>query len=231
MYDYRNNNKWTVYVHIIPKSISKHNHDKYYVGITGCSISQRWGKNGSNYKGLYFFNAIKKYGWNNIEHEIIAKNLTKNEACEFEKTLIKVLKSNNKKYGYNISEGGDGGNRKDIISVKQYDLFGNFIKKYPSAADAAKHNNINRTNITHACKNHGKAAGYMWCYANEEINYPYKRKGQKTVIQKTLNGEYISSYISLKEASEKTGINKGNIYRCITGKNKYAGGYLWFYES
>ena len=52
-------------------------------------------------------NAINKYGWNNIQHEIFASNLTKDEACDMEKTLITLLKSN-RGYGYNYTNGGDG---------------------------------------------------------------------------------------------------------------------------
>ena len=38
-----------------------------------------------------FASAILKYGWNNFEHEIVANNLTKEEADDFEKLLIKKL--------------------------------------------------------------------------------------------------------------------------------------------
>ena len=85
------------------------------------------GYDGCNYKNLYFYNAIKKYHWNNIQHEIIANNLTHDEANNLEVGLIKELKSNDKKHGYNISSGGDGGNKKKVIPVKQYDTKGNFI--------------------------------------------------------------------------------------------------------
>lgn len=72
------------------------------------SIDARWGKSGNGYKTQYFYRAIKKYQWCNIEHQIIASNLTKKEACKFEISLIKELKSNDKKYGYNLTQGGEG---------------------------------------------------------------------------------------------------------------------------
>lgn len=108
MVDYRKNNNWTVYIHIVPKCLSGHDHDKYYVGITSYDITSRWGKNGCGYKTQYFNRAIQKYGWNNIKHEIIANNLTHDEACAFEKRLINKLQSNNLKYGYNLTSGGEG---------------------------------------------------------------------------------------------------------------------------
>lgn len=92
---------WKVYIHTTPNG-------KYYVGITSQSIAKRWGKGSGYKKGQLFTKAIKKYGWDNIQHEVIAENLTEHEAKKFEQTLIEKLKSNNKKYGYNCTVGGDG---------------------------------------------------------------------------------------------------------------------------
>lgn len=93
---------YSVYIHTTPNK-------KYYVGITSLLPKHRWCKTGKGYKRHpYFYNAIKKYGWNNIDHEIIASNLTHDEACSFEKLLITKLNSNDRLYGYNISEGGEG---------------------------------------------------------------------------------------------------------------------------
>ena len=98
---------WSVYLHTVPKEISGYDWDKYYVGITSMAPSKRWGNNGIGYKGQVFYNAIKKYGWDNIKHEILATNLTKEEAENFEIILIKELHSNNYKYGYNVANGGN----------------------------------------------------------------------------------------------------------------------------
>lgn len=101
MIDYREDAKWTVYVHISPGG-------KAYVGITSRKVADRW-KNGNGYKNnTHFWRAIERYGWENFQHEIIAEHLTKSEACEFEKAMIKALNSNDYNYGYNISAGGEG---------------------------------------------------------------------------------------------------------------------------
>ena len=59
---------WSVYVHVFPNG-------KRYVGITGRPVKERW-KNGSGYHGQVVENAIKKYGWDNIKHEILHENCT-----------------------------------------------------------------------------------------------------------------------------------------------------------
>lgn len=64
---------YTVYLHTSPSR-------KRYVGITCQKPKHRW-QNGLGYcYNEYFTNAIKKYGWDNIKHEILFENLTKEEA-------------------------------------------------------------------------------------------------------------------------------------------------------
>lgn len=79
-----------------------------YVGQTCQStLSARSQKNGKDYENCtYFYNAIQKYGWNNFEAEIIASNLTHDEADKFEMTLIRELNTMDKNIGYNIAPGG-----------------------------------------------------------------------------------------------------------------------------
>lgn len=52
-----------------------------YVGITSKEdVKRRWLR-GTGYKcNIHFTNAINKYGWDNIEHEILLDGLTKEEA-------------------------------------------------------------------------------------------------------------------------------------------------------
>lgn len=92
-------NNWLVYKHTSPSG-------KVYIGITCRKVYKRWGA-GSGYKTqILFYRAILKYGWENIKHEILFSNLTKNEADSIEISLIKYYK----KLGisYNITNGGEG---------------------------------------------------------------------------------------------------------------------------
>lgn len=80
---------------------------KVYIGITKQVPQKRW-LNGKGYAANeHFYNAIKKYGWNNIKHDILFSNLTKEEACKKEIELIAFYNSNNSSYGYNNSSGGE----------------------------------------------------------------------------------------------------------------------------
>ena len=97
-----NNQKYIVYVHTLRRD------GRRYVGITRRTPKQRW-HNGKNYSNNpYFYNAIKKYGWDAFEHEIIYTGLSKDEACEIEKRLIKQYKTQQHDYGFNVGNGGEG---------------------------------------------------------------------------------------------------------------------------
>ena len=98
---------WSVYVHI-----NKIN-GKAYVGITSRAPEKRWGYNGIGYKpdagdnqNRRFWNAIKKYGWDNFSHTIIETELTESEANELEVHYIESFDSY--RHGYNSTLGGGG---------------------------------------------------------------------------------------------------------------------------
>lgn len=91
---------WTVYKHTAPNG-------KVYIGITGGKVKNRW-QNGHGYKKQIFYRAIKKYGWENINHEILFEGLTKKQAGEMEQHLIEKYDCIIPK-GYNKSKGGEYG--------------------------------------------------------------------------------------------------------------------------
>jgi len=96
----KNENCYTVYMHIFPN-------DKKYIGITSQRPTDRW-RCGSGYKhSLKIRNAIEKYGWKNVKHEILHENLSQYQAEEIEIKLIKKYKTTLKEFGYNISHGGN----------------------------------------------------------------------------------------------------------------------------
>lgn len=92
---------YCVYMHTTPSK-------KRYIGITRQTPGKRWQRgHGYDYgSNDYFYNAIKKYGWDNIEHEILFDNLEKEEAERIEIELIAMYQTTNPKYGYNHETGG-----------------------------------------------------------------------------------------------------------------------------
>jgi len=96
-----------VYEYIFPNN-------KKYFGITSRKPNKRW-QNGKGYTQNgqpVIFNAIRKYGWNNIQHIILYVDLSEKEAKNKEIELIKKYMTNVCRYGndfgYNATDGGDG---------------------------------------------------------------------------------------------------------------------------
>lgn len=91
---------YTVYKHTSPSG-------KVYIGITGQKrVEDRW-RNGKGYIKQKFYRAIKKYGWDNIQHEVLFEGLTKKEAENMEIKLIAEYRSAEREFGYNDSNGGN----------------------------------------------------------------------------------------------------------------------------
>lgn len=90
---------YKIYVHINKKN------KKMYIGQTKLKGIERFGLDGQRYKGCRkFYNAIKKYGWENFNHIILFENLSKDMADLIEQELIKKYNTTNN--GYNINTGG-----------------------------------------------------------------------------------------------------------------------------
>lgn len=95
------NKKYCVYCH------KNKVNGKRYIGLTFYKPERRW-RNGHGYDSQELFaNAISRYGWDNFEHIIVADGLTESDAKELEKKLIAQYKSNDRRYGYNITIGGE----------------------------------------------------------------------------------------------------------------------------
>lgn len=96
--------RWCVYIHT-----NKINNKKY-IGITGQNPPEkRWDEGRGYPHNAHFSSAIKKYGWDNFDHTIIADNLTASEAEEMERNLIQEYNTMDQQYGYNLTSGGEVG--------------------------------------------------------------------------------------------------------------------------
>lgn len=171
--------------------------DKKYVGITKQKPEKRWQKGYGYITQTYFQKAIKKYGWNNIEHKILFTNLTKEEACKKEIELIKKYKTNNCKYGYNIASGGEGVQGVKITEEKKEIL-------------------------RRALKDNQHAKGYKHTdEEKEKMRLAKLGKPNLKLSKKVLCLETNIIYPSVAEAKRQTGINC--IDRACRGTFEYAG--------
>ena len=114
--------EYIVYKHTSPSN-------KVYIGITRQDPHKRWQSGWGYEDNNYFFNAIRKYGWQNFKHEIICEGLTEEEAKEKEIELIAHYDSTNREKGYNRDLGGSLRTRDSVErSVKAWHENGNADK-------------------------------------------------------------------------------------------------------
>lgn len=167
---------YTVYVHIFPNG-------KRYYGATNQSINRRWRPNGEGYKTQpCFMKVIQKYRWDNIQHIVVAKGLTKEEAYWLEIELIKAWDTTNPDKGYNLAEGGLGckgyKHTEDAKKKLSTSMNGKYIGKnhpqaksiicittgriFDTARDGAKYYGMSSaSNITKCCRGKQKSAGKL----------------------------------------------------------------------
>lgn len=88
--------------------------NKMYIGITSKDPTERWHNGHGYHHSQVMSRAIKKYGWENVDKEILLTGLTKEEATSIEIGLIKQYQLTNHDHGYNTSIGGELGPTLDV---------------------------------------------------------------------------------------------------------------------
>lgn len=189
------NGNYCVYVHISPSG-------KRYVGITSQSVENRWKNGWGYYTQPIFYRAILKYSFENFKHEIIKTGLLKEEAIDLEKELIKKYNTIDRRYGYNVTEGGE------TMSANNH-------------WKGSHHTEESKMKISVANKGRQR---FDVVEKNKSNNYC-----SQTVYQYTTNGEYIGLFQSTREVERKLGIIHNKISDCCRNKIFSVDGYCWSY--
>lgn len=235
-------NEYIVYIHTFPNG-------KKYVGLTCQGIKLRWRRNGKGYKTQdRVFNAIKKYGWENVKSEIIRDSLSKEEAEKLEVELISLYNSTNKLYGYNSANGGNsiGRNsietRAKISAAKKGKKMSNEAKLNMSIAQTGrKQTEETKKILSDARKGIPKTEDVKRKISETLKNNSVEqqrwreilKKQRKPVVQFDKSGNIVAKYESISIASHATNICRNNINNCCLKKvgSKTAGGYKWEYDN
>lgn len=208
-----------VYEHIFPNG-------KKYIGITSQLPNRRW-RDGKGYKSQEMLTrAINKYGWGNITHIVLHSGLTKEEAELKEIELIREYKTNNRKYGYNIENGG-GSSKGHHLSKK--------TREKMSKSRMGEKNWIYGKHLSAETKLKLSIAHKGKCDIEAVRRGAKKRMGKnafnsRRVVQFSKNGELIREYDSLADAYRETNVRTQDIYNCCVGRQKSAKNYIWKYS-
>lgn len=229
--------EYIVYLHI-----NKINRN-VYVGITHyTNPEKRWQL---GYKSNpHLQSAITKYGWETFNHVILFKGLSKDIACDIERTLIKKYKKNN--ISYNIANGGEGTqamSEEIKEKLRQY--------KGPKASQFGKKHSEDRRN------QQSQIMKQLWIVQreqrlNELLKYGFKAGKLHPLYGKTLDkkvrdkisaslsrpvlmidkntNELIREFNSTTEAEKYLNAKGHHISCCCRNKRKTAYGYKWKYK-
>ena len=234
--------KYKVYVHIFPNG-------KRYYGITSHENEDRRFQKGYGYRSQkLIWNAICKYGWDNIEHVILHENITKESACELERKYIKEFNTTNPNFGYNIEYGGSASGKfteemkqkmSDRMKGENHPMYGKHIseehKRRISEKLKGRHlSEKARENISSAKK--GKK-GRIWTEeSRKKVSESLKGRkpseksiealrsriesypGRSANARKVICIETGQIFDSLVKAGESIGVTKKEICRVCSGK-------------
>jgi group I intron endonuclease len=198
--------------------------------------------------GPKLFNSLFKYGYQNHIFEIIEEcSLEELDNKEFihKQKILKItswedvlfLQLKDKKGGKRSSQTKEkirissmGKNSKEIF---QFDLDGNFIKKWNSIVEAEQmfgkgiKSNLTQKTLT--------AGGYIWSYTKELVYSSHKVKNKwssknKPVLQIDLEGNLIKEWDKILDIELELNFKNSNISACCKGRQKTAYGFKWKYR-
>lgn len=205
-----------------------------YIGSTCKTLKSRAGKNGREYckTNTKFKRAIEAYGWQAFDLDVIDVAYNDREASRLERYYINIFQTSVDGIGYNGNKGGAVPTHK---GVKQFLADGTIIAIYTFIKDASNVTGISISSIIDCCNKRIKTAGgFIWRYTEEaDVSFneieitPFS--GERRVDQISLDGEFIRTFDSAKDAESETGALRSKICMCCKGNRKTAGGYKWRY--
>ena len=229
---------YQIYKHISPNG-------KCYIGQTCQPLNRRW-RNGNGYvNNVLFYRAIKKYGWESFKHEVVCVVDSLEEANRVEASLIAAFKSDDPKFGYNISGGADGRarvseqTRQKLSVAKKGKQTGadnpNYGHKYTEEELKAMSERSLRYYSTHSSPRKGKKASLE---SRLKMSASRKQSEKAKAAIKKLNAskakrvlcvETGTVYVSAHDAANRCGFSQGTISAVCRGEYKQAYGFHWEY--
>lgn len=190
---------YVVYVH--------HNkiNGKRYIGITKRPRKRWYGKGKAYEKCVFFAAAIRKYGWDNFTHYFLEDGLTLEEAGTLERKYIARYRTTDKRFGYNLAEGGQ--NAPTMLGKHHSE---ETKKKMSESATG-------RTVSEEQKRKHSE------CMTGLMVG---SRNPKSTPVICLNTGEV---YETQRAAAKAKGVNQSKISLCCNGKRAHTHGLKWAY--
>lgn len=207
---------WSVYIH------TNRINSKKYVGITSQNPQTRWLCGRGYDRRLKFGRAIEKYGWDAFEHEIVYSDVSEDEAKHIERSLIRELMTQDDRFGYNMTSGGDG--------LSGFNHTDESKAKMSASKSGSNHPNYNkhrskvtREKISKRLIGNKNSLGVVH---TDESKARMSNSKKKPVAMYT-DDTFVKVFDSALDAQLETGISRKNISLCCLGHRNLAGGHSW----
>lgn len=224
---------YKVYKHTAPNG-------KVYIGITMNEPKRRW-QGGAGYKDHpHFYNAINKYGWENIKHEVLFDGLTKEEAEAKEIELIAAYNATNREYGYNVANGGNARGKtaeetkqKISGSLKGHLVTDEARRKMSEKAKLRVGERHHNYGVKMSEEQKRKISEALRGFKHSEETKEKLRgihAGEKhPQCRAVICVETGETFEYIRKAAQKYNIAPPNIVKCCKGERAKAGGFSWRY--
>jgi len=125
--------------------------------------------------------------------------------------------------------------------VTQFNMNGERVAIYPAILDAERLTGISGATISAVINGKMQSAGeFYWQKGSGPLKIDLKgyeygqilraKKKQRKIMQYLINGKYLHTFDSIKEAAKQTGVHSSTIIGALRGKQQTAGGYKWEYK-
>lgn len=213
--------------------------DKLYIGQTITTVAHRWGQHTSNQKRKHtqaIYNAMQKYGKNNFHIEEIVKiqcvseeDLIK-QLNELEKSYIKSYHSHVDENGYNITFGGENVSDRIRQPVVAFNKSGELLFEARSITEMSEITGKTLNVIIRCCNGETVPRDdYVFRYKGDQFE-KYRTSVNKPHPVKTFcftkDGEYVTCFDSIIDASVELQIPYGHIQNAIYNKTITNGYYF-----
>lgn len=183
--------EYAVYVHVFPNG-------KRYVGISK-DVKRRF-RNGKGYQHQkIMYSAIQKYGWKNVETMILFDNLSEEEAKRKEIETIALYRTTDRRYGYNKTLGGEGGNGR-VESDENKKRFGERMSKLHSGVPLSDEH---KQKISNALKGKPKS---------------YSEEGRQRIIESNQTRQYSDKTREKMSQNTKIAMKEKNMSEYLSQK-------------
>lgn len=196
---------------------------KMYVGMTH-DVSRRF----AEYKKIArlkkktaqreLADSLIKYGWDTHDASILRSAIpSKREAYVWERYYIHTLNTFLTDHGLNLTRGGEG---VDNWTPERRESHAEYMRALMLRGGGRQDKMRDTCQSEKYRAEHSELMSAI--YADKEEHHLDRR-----VVQRALDGEYLSTYDSFRKAAEATGSRATKISDCANGRRKTHNGYRW----